>query len=366
MAFDDETLTAIDDALIAAAINPDHWPIAVSQIVAASGARGAVALPLKGRVPGVPMSRSVEDLAACYFENDWASRDYRTHGIPSLLKNGLFVDQDFATPEHMESSPFYADFLRPLGFQWSAGLLVDVAGDTWTLTLQRSPEQGLFTKDEQNSLRRLLVPLNRAAVLADQMGQARLGGMSDTLETLQSPSILLDRFGRVMRVSSRAELLLGEYLHLRLGELSTNDSQTNSILRAHISAAIWSEIRPDHPALKAVVIPRQYARPLILRAQPLRKAGLEYFDGCRAIITIADLEQSNELDVIILRQVYGLTLRETEICEVLFHGANLSEIAEQSGTSTLTVRTQMRSIFGKTQTRGQNELLLLLSRHVQI
>lgn len=367
MPLDDETLRSIDDALILAAMQPEKWAAAVAQIVAATGARGAAALPLKGRVPGVPMSDSLEEVAASYFSDGWAGRDYRSNGIPTLMRTGLFTDQDFVTPELMRKEPFYAGLLRPLGFQWSAGLLVDVGGDTWTLVLQRTPEQGFFTPGEQAALRRLLAPLNRAATLVNQMGEARLGGIADTLETMRSPAILLDRFGRVLRVSSRAEQMLGPDLNVRLGQVvAPEDAHISALLRAHIAAAIWSEPKLDDLALEPVLVPRTDRRPLILRAHPLRKAGLAYFDGCRALLTITDLEEQERLAGRTLRQMHGLTQREAQLCEALFAGASLTEIAQSSGTSPLTVRSQMRSIFAKTHTSGQNELLLLLSRHTRV
>lgn len=366
MPLDDATLLTIEDSLIASALRPERWTETVTRIVDATGSRGAAALPLKGRVPGVPVSTSVEELASTYFSQGWAARDERGRGIPKLLQTGLFVDQDFATPDFMRSAPFYSDFLRPLGFQWCAGLLVDVGGDTWTLVLQRSPGQGPFTPDEQAALRRLLAPLNRTATLAAQLGEARLGGIADTLETMRAPSLLLDRFGRVLRVSSHAEAVMGPDLTVRLGEVvAPADGRANAALRAHIAAAIWSEVRPDDLALRPVAVARADRRPLLLRAQPLRKSGLDYFDGCRAILTITDLDARARLDRPALRQIYGLTPREAALCEALLQGASLNAIAETSGTSAHTVRSQMRAIFAKTRTGGQNELLILLNRHAQ-
>lgn len=363
MPLNDEDIVGIDDALTSAVFQPEEWPRAVSRIVDAAGARGAVALPLRGRVPGVPMSESLGELTACYFENGWAARDYRVNGIPKLMQAGIFVDQDFATPEIIQSAPFYADFLRPLGFQWFAGLLIDVGGDTWTLTLQRSPKQGLFTDEEQTALRRLLPSLSRTARLTTQFRDVRLNGIADTLESLKSPSILLDRFGRVVRISSKAEQLLGNDLNVRLGEIIVpEDNIATSLLRTHIAAAIWSEIKPDDPALRPVTVRRTNRLPLMLRAQPLRNSGISYFDSCRAIVTIIELDNQERPDGRTLNEVYGLTKREVEICELLLDGFSLSDIAKVGGTSPMTVRSQVRSIFDKTRTNSQRQLLLLLSR----
>lgn len=367
MPLNDEDLIVIDEALTSAAFQPEEWPRAVSRIVDAAGARGAVALPLRGRVPGVPMSESLGELTACYFENGWSERDYRANGIPKLMRTGIFADQDFASPETIQNAPFYAEYLRPLGFQWFAGLLIDVGGDTWTLTLQRSPKQGLFTHDEQTALKRLLPSLSRTARLISQIKDIRINSISDALESVNSPSILLDRFGRVLRVSRKAEGILGSDLNIRLGEIVIpGNNLASSSLRMHIAAAIWSEVKPDDPALRPVTVHRRDRLPLMLRAQPLRNSGIAHFDSCRAILTITDLDNQGQPDSLSLKEVYSLTKREIEICESLLAGASLNDIASMSGTSSMTVRSQMRSIFYKTQTNSQRGLVLLLSRLAKI
>lgn len=199
MYLDDEKLRDIESGLVTAALRSETWEQTLSQIATATGARGVIAIPLKGRVPGLPMSASLEALGDEYFRGGWSQNDYRARGIPKLLKTGLFVDQDYATPEAMRSEPFYADYLQRHGFQWSAGLLVQAGGDAWAMMLQRTIDQGPYTPDDQAALRRLIAPLNRAALLARSLGEARLAGVADALDAVRSPSLLLNRTGHVLR-----------------------------------------------------------------------------------------------------------------------------------------------------------------------
>lgn len=363
MYLDDDAVCEIESSLIAAAIRSERWEDVVAQLAAATGARGVAAIPLKGRVPGLPMSDSLEALGDSYFRDGWSKKDYRANGIPKLQKTGLFVDQDFTTPEAMESEPFYVDYLRRHGFQWSAGLMVEAGDDAWAVTLQRTIDQGPYTPDEQTSLRRLIAPLNRAAQLAHNLGEARVAGMADALESVQTPSLLLNRTGRVLRISSGAEALLGTDLQLRLGELTVpSDAQATSALRAHIAAAIWTDPKATSLVLAPVIVRRTVGRPLILLAQPLRKAGLEYFDGCRAILTITDLNVPSRTDDDLLKRLYGLTSREAELCTSLMSGLTLNECADWLGMSVHTTRAHLKKIFAKTETHSQTDLILLFMR----
>ncbi|WP_245259327.1 helix-turn-helix transcriptional regulator [Methylobacterium sp. 77] len=337
----------------------------MSRIASATGARGVVAIPLKGRVPGLPISASLEALGDGYFRGGWWQNDYRAKGIPKLLTTGLFVDQDYATPEAMRSEPFYADYLKRHGFQWSAGLMVEAGGDAWAMMLQRTIEQGPYTLKEQAALRRLIAPLNRAAQLAHSLGEARLTGIADTLDTMRSPSLLLSRAGRVIRISASAERFLGPDLDVRRGELIVpSDAETTARLRSHIAAALWSDLKVASPALAPVIVDRAAGRPLVLRAQPLRKAGLEYFDGCRAILTIGDLNESGKVDSGVLRTLYGLTPREAELCQALVAGSSVSESSDRLKMSIHTTRAHLKQIFAKTDTSSQTGLMILLSRHI--
>ena len=63
MDLDDETLQDIENSLVTSALQSHDWDKAVSRIATATGARGVVAIPLKGRVPGLPMSASLDGLA---------------------------------------------------------------------------------------------------------------------------------------------------------------------------------------------------------------------------------------------------------------------------------------------------------------
>ncbi|MEP2718890.1 alpha/beta hydrolase [Pseudophaeobacter sp.] len=63
----------------------------------------------------------------------------------------------------------------------------------------------------------------------------------------------------------------------------------------------------------------------------------------------------------ILRQMFGLTAAETRVARELLTGANLRDIAETTGRSVDTLRTQLKAIRRKTYTANQQQLVRIMT-----
>jgi DNA-binding CsgD family transcriptional regulator len=61
---------------------------------------------------------------------------------------------------------------------------------------------------------------------------------------------------------------------------------------------------------------------------------------------------------------YELTRSEAELAHALTLGASLDDVANRRGVSRNTVKAQLHSIFAKTETNRQSELVSLLLRSV--
>ena len=61
-----------------------------------------------------------------------------------------------------------------------------------------------------------------------------------------------------------------------------------------------------------------------------------------------------------LRERFGLTNAEARLAVALCSGAAVSEYAEKSGVSLLTVRAHLRALFAKTRCARQAELVVTL------
>ena len=81
-----------------------------------------------------------------------------------------------------------------------------------------------------------------------------------------------------------------------------------------------------------------------------------------AMLTVVDPQAASRPSRRWLRQLYGLTEAEIALAESLLAGEDVSGYAERKAISVHTVRTQLKSVLAKTETRRQGELIALMSR----
>jgi DNA-binding CsgD family transcriptional regulator len=84
------------------------------------------------------------------------------------------------------------------------------------------------------------------------------------------------------------------------------------------------------------------------------------------MITLVDLEDCPELLDEPLRAAFGLTPAEARLARQIARGDSLEDIAERHQVSLGTVRVQLKSLFQKTQTHRQAQLVSLLARLGQL
>lgn len=82
------------------------------------------------------------------------------------------------------------------------------------------------------------------------------------------------------------------------------------------------------------------------------------------LLLIADLNTSKGPSADVLRKAFGLTPCEACVAAALAKGLSLNEIAKQRSVEIGTVRGQLKSVFIKTGTRRQAELVAMLARLV--
>ena len=80
------------------------------------------------------------------------------------------------------------------------------------------------------------------------------------------------------------------------------------------------------------------------------------------MVLVVDPELTPAPPVEALRALYGLTQAEARLTCGLLKGERLEDYAERSGISMNTARTHLKSVFAKTDTNRQAELVRLLSR----
>lgn len=103
-------------------------------------------------------------------------------------------------------------------------------------------------------------------------------------------------------------------------------------------------------------------RPLVLRTIPIVE---KTANGAHAVVIMIDLAVLPRPELAPLQLIFGLTTAEARLAIAIALGRSPEEIADTTNVSTSTVRRQLSSVFQKTGTHRQPELVALLA-HVAI
>jgi DNA-binding CsgD family transcriptional regulator len=106
-------------------------------------------------------------------------------------------------------------------------------------------------------------------------------------------------------------------------------------------------------------------RPYALLVSPMPNASIRSLSPkVAAAIVLADPDAVSSTPSQILAELYGLTNAEARIALKLSTGANLTRISEEFGISYETTRNHLKSIFAKTDTHRQAEVVVLCNKIV--
>lgn len=344
----------VADLLQEAAFDSARWPAALDALSRSVGGAGAVLLPADHPIEAPIVSPNLRDMMQDYSKGEWVARDERYRGA-LLLRKRTLVDQDFLTPDEIDRSAYYQDFIGKHKLRWFAALAFAPGDSDWMVSIQRTPAQGPFLADEVERLTLLTRPLSDAATLARSFSAVRLEGVVEAMELIGQPAMALDGRGRPLAVNAAAEPFSRRFLDLAEGSLRFGDAASAARFSALLRAAAPFSGGPA----RAVVRDRDGARHGI-RMVALRGLARFAFTGASALLLFEAPRLSGEAALATLRAAFGLTPAEARLAVALSGGASLKAAAREVGIAYATARSYLNVIFLKTDTHRQGELAALL------
>ena len=172
--------------------------------------------------------------------------------------------------------------------------------------------------------------------------------------------LVLDTAGQVLRINDIARQLLREYSNPSL--YASDLDWARHALKALLSSKGASHFRMDEDAWVTIRRDSGHGRPLILRTIPITDGG---DSGPHMVVILIDLDAVPQPTSEALQKIFDLTPSEARLAIEISAGKSPEEIAEATHVAVGTVRKQLHSIFAKTGTHRQAELVALLA-HVAI
>jgi DNA-binding CsgD family transcriptional regulator/PAS domain-containing protein len=262
-----------------------------------------------------------------------------------------------------ERSEAYQRFVRPIGGYY--GLMLCENGGL-DIAICRGPRKVEYSED----LRRELVLLRPHILGAREIGK-RLGTARDEARSLShliadnsEAVVLTDASGRIAMMNEGAALIAGRPggIKIDVGDMiaAGTPAATSALRGAVARAAAAMDV-----AGKWIPLPgpdRQVAHfARVLSFSPGR-FGFQANGGVCVAVFLKDATAPLVVASEALIELFGLTMRETEVVSLLIGGLPPREIAARLGVSLPTVRAHLAHIFDKTGTRTQAGLVALLSR----
>jgi len=296
-------------------------------------------------------------------ENLWYSR-----GTPWLLAQGVCDDALMDCAREMRRTRFHADFLRPTDIEHGMALRLSAEpGATMSvMTVNRSARSGSFTDGERLLAKRLLPHLQNARTLHARLQQLAAGQQicQATLDQMPEGIFHLAADGSVV-FANEAGLLLEMAANLvrrRNGRLlPTHPADNLALQRALQDMATQASGGIHHLQLHG---PDGLPAGLMTLCPAPPPGSAWSAQRVAAIAFVKRLDQPREPIASRLQVAWELTRAECQLARLLLQGFSLEDAAGRLGVSKNTVRTQVRSMYEKTGTHRQGELVALLHRAI--
>jgi len=293
---------------------------------------------------------------------------------PGLLRHNqcpegkAFLVREVLPLDELKRSPFYNEFGAKIGiFEMLMAFFICRAGVFHAISLMRSERDPLYDDNEVRLLNVFVPHIRRSLELHGRLraanAQARV--LQNSIDALTSAVVLLDRIGRVVFLNAAAEHLLKRHSELfvrwdRLCAKHHADAEklhqlikrvTNGEGRRPVGGAVTIQRAPLELPLQVV------AAPVSIDVRTSVMTGL----GPVAMLVIQDPSEETRVPEEIIAAMFSLTSAETRLLLALSNGQTLKQYADEAHLTQNTVRAYLKSVFAKTKTSRQSDLVRLMS-----
>lgn len=264
----------------------------------------------------------------------------------------------------ISKSEFYQDFWLQYGLRYvMGGCLVRTDTTDFVLGLMRGPERGRYTPEQEACLARLMPHFNRSLRLMDHtQATSKTGELATAGQDAMSLAVIaVSQVGRLLYCNRSGEALLkaADVLRIHHGVLACANGVQEKPW-ADILGAIVKTGRPANLLLNNSVRPdERYS--VTLTPLPKRGGFSTAGEPEGVLCLVLPLDHRRMATAQQLMQLFGLTAAEARLVRALASGKTLEGYALENDLKVPTVKSQLRSVFEKTQTGRQAELVRLVT-----
>lgn len=379
----DRFSTTIDNIYVAA-LDPSKWPTAIQSIASLHDCPQAILLtpstaPVDG---GFVFTHGISAQMLELWGQKYVQFDPWVKGAveKGIYREGLVAFSDeIVSREELVNSVFYREFASLFDlWNFCTGVIFDGTLAN-SLDVACSFHSGRTSRPFDELDRKLHVHtirhLSRALGTMFRLRNAELHLASSVaaLNRLDAGVFLFGKRGNVVFANETALALVSaeDGIRLRAGDsqndglgwLVADQSADNDLLKSELSEAVAMQPFTDRHFSRGITIQRRSGqRPYLIQIAALTPHN-EFSHWEREVFAIGFLtkiDAAKQFDPDVLVRAFHLTKAEVTLAQELISGDPLAQIASRLSISENTVKTQLTSIFDKTQTHRQTQLVKLL------
>lgn len=368
------------ELLYDAALDARLWPAFLDRLAASFGdACGIVRIMDNGCAPTFHTYGSDPEYQKSYADYYRTVNPYSEEALSEMPLGRVAFASQLVEAESVEQSEFFNDWMKPQGISphhFGVAFRKDEAGSA---ILSVAPHESVFAKDRKRFAKQLtlLTPhLIRAAQIA-QLAAAQAWNadvLRSSLNEFDTAALLVSASGTVLLANAEAEGLLRRERLLavdRAGQLRAQRPADDATFQAALVAATQiSDASARGPLrLKSASTGSAFLAWLVPhRSSSAANASLgspflsaDFRLPC-AFLFVRPVLSGAFIPVEAIQAAFGLSAAEARLLGALASGLSLSDYAKNTGSSRNTVRNQLATIFDKTGTSRQAELVALTLR----
>lgn len=365
----EQVLLQLIDLAYESSLNPSQWTAFLKVLAETAGATHAAIkiFDFHDFSNNLPAHYGYSPEALKGFEEHWGANDiYFLHARSKLRTGWIEQSQEFLPDEKLLASPFYNEFGIHEGIFHQCGVIIAHEHTrSAALTILRDEPAGQFGNPQLSLLGALLPHVQRATEIHYRLAAAaRKQSQLETLvDRLPVAVVFVNEKGRVLFANLSAQNLFQEHKSLWVdsGFLTCCGAQLRDRLHAAITrAARTLRVRDPYPGNILRINRPGTARPLAVTITPLPPRQGHLPDGATAAVFVSDPDRNGSTPEDLLRILFDLTPAESRLAATLFKGCSLEEAGDALGVTRNTSATQLKSVFSKTNTRRQSDLMRLM------
>ncbi len=274
------------------------------------------------------------------------------------------LGEEILTEAQLIQTKFYAEWLKPQGlFHRICAVVKQEDQRVFYLEALRSKAKGPYDYQAKLYLSSLLPHLQQAMQRNNYFWQ--LAVLKDVIDSWPCALLAVDKDARPLIMNRAAEQIVHDQNIFcpNLDRLSLTGLKSASRFHELIANAASSTSANGSQAGEVMIIPRRNNRlPIWAVVVPLSRKlrSVVCQEGEIALVYIYLPEFGGVLQETMLKAFFGLTPAEQRLVLLIIEGCRLDEVAERLSISKNTVRTHMKSIYCKTKTDCQTDLVRLL------